>query len=160
MTDSRNDLANVLSRIKAFLRAEVYPLEQDFLRRPFRDLVPVLNLKRQQVKAFGLWAPHLPHEYGGLGLKLSEFAYVSEELGRTPIGHYLFNCQAPDIGNTEIFYYTYGLFKIAVIVQQIYFRHRQGITQDRRFADLGGLVKACGTLAQRAIEKGRIDRLG
>jgi alkylation response protein AidB-like acyl-CoA dehydrogenase len=27
---------------------------------------------------------------------------VSEELGRTPIGHYLFNCQAPDIGNTEI----------------------------------------------------------
>jgi alkylation response protein AidB-like acyl-CoA dehydrogenase len=33
---------------------------------------------------------------------LSEFALVSEELGRTPIGHYLFNCQAPDIGNTEI----------------------------------------------------------
>jgi len=24
------------------------------------------------------------------------------ELGRTPIGHYLFNCQAPDIGNMEI----------------------------------------------------------
>ncbi len=102
MTDSRDDLAAVLSRIKAFLRAEVYPLEQDFLRRPFRDLVPVLNEKRQQVKALGLWAPHLPHEYGGLGLKLSEFALVSEELGRTPIGHYLFNCQAPDIGNTEI----------------------------------------------------------
>jgi aminoglycoside phosphotransferase (APT) family kinase protein len=59
-----------------------------------------------------------------------------------------------------VFYYTYGLFKIAVIVQQIYFRYRQGITHDRRFADLGGLVKACGNLAQRAIEKGRIDRLG
>jgi len=37
-----------------------------------------------------------------LGLSLSEFALVSEELGRTPIGHYLFNCQAPDIGNMEI----------------------------------------------------------
>ena len=59
-----------------------------------------------------------------------------------------------------VFYYTYGLFKIAVIVQQIYFRYRQGITHDRRFADLGGLVGACGSLAQRAIEKGRIDRLG
>ena len=50
----------------------------------------------------GLWAPHLPKEHGGLGLTLSEFALVSEELGRTPIGHYLFNCQAPDIGNMEI----------------------------------------------------------
>ncbi len=64
-----------------------------------------------------------------------------------------------DISDT-VFYYTYGLFKIAVIVQQIYFRYRQGITHDRRFADLGGLVKACGNLAQRAIEKERIDRLG
>ena len=27
---------------------------------------------------------------------------MSEELGRTPIGHYIFNCQAPDIGNMEI----------------------------------------------------------
>ena len=33
---------------------------------------------------------------------LSAFACVSEELGRTPIGHYLFNCRAPDIGNMEI----------------------------------------------------------
>jgi len=37
-----------------------------------------------------------------LGLSLSEFARVSEELGRTPLGHYVFNCQAPDIGNMEI----------------------------------------------------------
>jgi aminoglycoside phosphotransferase (APT) family kinase protein len=59
-----------------------------------------------------------------------------------------------------VFYYAYGLLKIAVIVQQIYFRYRQGLTKDPRFADLGGLVKACGNLAQRAIEKGRIDRLG
>ncbi len=102
MTNSRDDLTVVLSRIKAFLRDDVFPLEQDFLRRPFRDLVPALNEKRLRVKALGLWAPHLPHEYGGLGLSLSEFAHVSEELGRTPLGHYLFNCQAPDIGNTEI----------------------------------------------------------
>ena len=38
----------------------------------------------------------------GLGLTLSEFAVISEELGRSPLGHYVFNCQAPDIGNTEI----------------------------------------------------------
>ena len=99
---SKVELQVLLSKIKDFLRNEVYSLEHDFLSRPFRDLVPVLDARRQQVKALGLWAPHLPQELGGLGLSLSEFAYVGEELGRTPIGHYLFNCQAPDIGNMEI----------------------------------------------------------
>jgi acyl-CoA dehydrogenase len=103
MTDHHNEeLLGLLDRIKEFLRTEVYPLESDFLRRPFRELTSELAAKREAVKATGLWAPHLPEEYGGLGLTLSEFAFVSEELGRTPIGHYLFNCQAPDIGNMEI----------------------------------------------------------
>src|SRR5829696_3946868 len=103
MTDHHpEELLGLLDRIKEFLRTRVYPLESDFLRRPFRELTPTLNAKREEVKAHGLWAPHLPKEHGGLGLTLSEFALVSEELGRTPIGHYLFNCQAPDIGNMEI----------------------------------------------------------
>ena len=103
MTDHHNEeLLGLLDRIKKFLRAEVYPLEPDFLRLRFSDLAPALTAKREEVKAMGLWAPHLPEEHGGLGLTLSEFALVSEKLGRTPIGHYLFNCQAPDIGNMEI----------------------------------------------------------
>jgi hypothetical protein len=52
------------------------------------------------------------------------------------------------------------LLKIAVIVQQIYFRYQKGLTRDPRFAQLGGLVRACGELAQRAIERRRIDALG
>jgi aminoglycoside phosphotransferase (APT) family kinase protein len=59
-----------------------------------------------------------------------------------------------------VFYFAYGLLKVAGIVQQIYFRYRQGFTTDARFADLGLLVRACGLLAQRAIELKRIDRLG
>ena len=59
-----------------------------------------------------------------------------------------------------VFYFAYGLLKIAVIVQQIYFRYQKGLTRDPRFAQLGELVKACGTLAQRAIELKRIDQLG
>jgi len=59
-----------------------------------------------------------------------------------------------------VFYFAYGLLKIAVIVQQIYFRHQKGLTRDPRFATLGELVKACGNLAQRAIELKRIDELG
>ena len=59
-----------------------------------------------------------------------------------------------------VFYFAYGLLKIAVIVQQIYFRYQKGLTRDPRFAQLGELVKACGSLGQRAIERRRIDELG
>jgi alkylation response protein AidB-like acyl-CoA dehydrogenase len=37
-----------------------------------------------------------------MGLSLTHFAEVSEQLGRTPLGHYAFNCQAPDVGNLEL----------------------------------------------------------
>ena len=97
-----NNLASTLSKIREFLREEVFPLEREFLSRPFRDLLPALKEKRERVKALGLWAPQLPRAYGGLGLRLTEFARVSEELGSTPLGHYLFNCQAPDAGNLEV----------------------------------------------------------
>ena len=59
-----------------------------------------------------------------------------------------------------VFYYAYGLFKIAVIVQQIYARYRQGLTKDERFAGLIEVVRAASRMAGRAIERGRISRLG
>jgi aminoglycoside phosphotransferase (APT) family kinase protein len=59
-----------------------------------------------------------------------------------------------------LFYYVYALFKIAVIVQQIYQRYKLGFTQDERFANLIVFVQVLGKTAARAIEKGHIDRLG
>lgn len=56
-----------------------------------------------------------------------------------------------------VFYYVYGLFKLAVIVQQIYARYRRGDTQDPRFANLIEAVRACGRMAVQAIDKGRIS---
>jgi acyl-CoA dehydrogenase len=88
--------------IRDFIRQQVFPLERDFLNSSFREMLPVLQGKRDKVKAMGLWAPHIPEEYGGQGLSLVEFAHIGEELGRSPLGHYLFNCQAPDVGNMEI----------------------------------------------------------
>lgn len=58
-----------------------------------------------------------------------------------------------------LFYYVYGLFKIAVIIQQIYARYRQGHTQDERFARLDQVVRDCGQLAVLALEKERISGL-
>ncbi len=56
-----------------------------------------------------------------------------------------------------VFYYVFGLFKIAVIVQQIYARYRCGATTDPRFARLGALVVAMARQATRAIDSGRLQ---
>lgn len=95
-------VAPPLDAIRAILEEFAFPAEQEFLSRSFRDLVPRLAAIRAEVKRRGLWAPHLPVAQGGLGLGLPEFAEVSALLGESPIGHYLFNCQAPDIGNQEL----------------------------------------------------------
>jgi aminoglycoside phosphotransferase (APT) family kinase protein len=52
------------------------------------------------------------------------------------------------------FYHAFGLFKIAVVVQQIYFRYKQGKTQDPRFAHLGHAVRILGRQAQQVIRSG------
>jgi alkylation response protein AidB-like acyl-CoA dehydrogenase len=92
----------ILDKIRAFVRDEVVPLEGSFLGKRFADMLPVLRAKRARVKELGLWAPWLPAAHGGMGLSLSDYAHVSEELGWSPLGHYVFNCQAPDVGNMEI----------------------------------------------------------
>ena len=50
----------------------------------------------------GLWAPNHPAEYGGLGLGMVEHGLLREALGRSPLGHLVFETQAPDAGSVEI----------------------------------------------------------
>ncbi len=57
------------------------------------------------------------------------------------------------------FYYVFGLFKIAVIIQQIYYRYKAGHTRDERFAGLIDGVRAGSAVALEAARLGRIDRL-
>lgn len=96
------ELKKILATIREFVREELIPLEPAYLAEGFIALEPTLQRKRQMVKELGLWLPQIPQEYGGLGLTLFEHGLVSQELGQTPIGHYVFNCQAPDAGNMEI----------------------------------------------------------
>jgi aminoglycoside phosphotransferase (APT) family kinase protein len=58
-----------------------------------------------------------------------------------------------------VFYYAYGLFKVAVIVQQLYARYVSGRTADPRYAGLVDGVRALTLLARQSIQKGRIDEL-
>ena len=95
-------METIIEMIDEFVIKELIPLEPEFLSRPFTELLPELREKREMVRQMELWAPPHPKECGGMGLDLVEFALVSEALGRTPLGHYVFGCQAPDAGNIEI----------------------------------------------------------
>src|SRR5260370_1236013 len=88
--------------VREFMKKEIYPLETQFRRDGFAAVLPRLKQTRIKAKETGLWAAHLPTEWGGAGLSLTEFAHLSEELGRSPLGHYVFNVQAPDVGNMEL----------------------------------------------------------
>ena len=50
-----------------------------------------------------------------------------------------------------LFYFVFGTYKIGVIIQQIYYRYRKGLTQDPRFAMLGEALKACAQTAEKSI---------
>jgi acyl-CoA dehydrogenase len=94
--------AELLARIDAFVDKEVIPREPLFLRGGFAKAEPALNELRAEVKRQGMWLPQAPADVGGMGLSLVDHALVSQSLGRSPIGHYVFGCQAPDAGNLEI----------------------------------------------------------
>ena len=96
-------IKSILPRIQAFVEQELYPLETvENIVGNFSAIEPVLIEKRKLVKAQGLWGLHLAEHEGGLGLSLCEFGQISEVLAMSPFGHFVFNSQAPDIGNTEL----------------------------------------------------------
>ncbi len=100
--DVSPEVQMTLSTIREFVSEEIIPLERYFLNHEFDVLMPLLEEKREKAKSLGLWLPQIPLAYGGMGLSLVEHGYVSEALGQSLLGHYVFNCQAPDAGNMEI----------------------------------------------------------
>ncbi len=55
-----------------------------------------------------------------------------------------------------VFYYAYGLFKLAVVAQQIYYRFATGLTRDARFATFIHGVRALCDQARLTIHAGRL----
>lgn len=57
---------------------------------------------QNRVKKLGLWAPHLPEEFGGMGLSFMQHAYMNEVLSYSPGAAALFGVVAPNSGNQKI----------------------------------------------------------
>lgn len=60
-----------------------------------------------------------------------------------------------DLGDM-LFYFVFGIFKLAVIIQQIYARYARGFTSDPRFQHLNIMVAVLARQADRAIAQGKI----
>ena len=63
-----------------------------------------------------------------------------------------------DLSNI-IFYYVFGLFKIAVVVQQIYKRYKTGHSTNPKFANMDKAVKGLSVMAWQAVQKNRMEDL-
>jgi acyl-CoA dehydrogenase len=94
----------MVKKATAFMEEYVYPNEKHMV--PHRGLPEeILKPLQQKVKDMGLWAAHLPKEAGGAGLGLVSLGLLSEVVGRSPIGPYIFGSMAPDAGNGEILWH-------------------------------------------------------
>ncbi|MEC7877780.1 MAG: acyl-CoA dehydrogenase family protein [Bacteroidota bacterium] len=99
---TQSQLKALKSDIQSFLKKDILDLEKKVLYKGWNASIDDLEKKREKVKSLGYWTPQIPEKYGGMGMSLVEFAQISSILGSSPIGLYLFNCQAPDAGNMEI----------------------------------------------------------
>jgi len=97
-----------LDWMNRFVREEIEPIDllfphassmYDTQNRKARALIKPL---REQVKAQGLWACHLPPELGGKGYGQLKLALMNEIIGRCSWAPTVFGCAAPDTGNAEI----------------------------------------------------------
>jgi acyl-CoA dehydrogenase len=86
-------------RIREFIRGTVIPAEP----RPGQALnITVRRELANAAKAAGIYAPHMPTDLGGQGLRLSQCSQVFQEAGYSPIGPAVLNCMAPDEGNMHM----------------------------------------------------------
>lgn len=95
------ELEAVQERATKFMDEFVYPNESKLIED--EGLPADLEKELQQkAKALGLWAPHLPREWGGMGIGFIGQALVNEIAGRSVIAPRLFGNAAPDAGNAEL----------------------------------------------------------
>jgi acyl-CoA dehydrogenase len=95
-------MQTILPMVDDFVRHEVVPLEGEMLNGDPETLENLITSAQRKVKQMGLWGPSHPPEFGGLELNMVDHGMLTEVLGRTPLGHRVFGCQAPDAGNIEI----------------------------------------------------------
>jgi acyl-CoA dehydrogenase len=94
------DLSDLLDRVRAYVEEDVLPAEADVTDPT--DLLTswhVVERLRDRARERGLYTPHLPEEWGGLGIGTLGMALISQECGVSALASLGLNAMAPDEGN-------------------------------------------------------------
>ncbi len=94
-------------KLKIFMDKNVYPNESNITEEINSGNIwePSRIIEELKVKAKGegLWNLFLPESDKGAGLSNLDYAPLCEIMGRSPYAPEVFNCNAPDTGNMEVF---------------------------------------------------------
>ena len=102
----------LLDRLSDFFEQHIYPNEENYARQldaaenRFAPL-PLMDELKLKAKAAGLWNLFVPPSHAEHcdhgGLSFAEYAPLCELMGRVIWSPEVFNCNAPDTGNMEVF---------------------------------------------------------
>ena len=99
------ELEEIRDSVRTFITETVLPVENQIdgdSKEPSldsKDRIKKLIELRKQARKTNLWLPHMPKEWGGMGLSHVEMAMVQAEAAKSHYGPWVLNCQAPDEGN-------------------------------------------------------------
>ena len=97
--------------VTQMIAQEIAPLDAEFLaevdvgnRWEFtKRQTKILETLKAKAKERGLWNFWLTEGKNAAGLSTVEYAYLAEEMGKSHLAPEVFNCNAPDTGNMEVF---------------------------------------------------------
>ena len=96
----------LLDQLKSFMDAHIYPQEQAYHEQlataanRFAPL-PLMDELKAKAQQQGLWNLWMPRDHGGLTNE--DYCGLAEIMGRVLWSPEVFNCNAPDTGNMEVF---------------------------------------------------------
>src|SRR5918996_1261388 len=98
-----DDIKEVQRRVAAYVKEHAIPAEAELGDHPDDDhFDKIVAGLREEAKAAGLYNPHLPTQWGGLGLSPLGMAIVSQECGVSALASLALNAMAPDEGNMHL----------------------------------------------------------
>ena len=94
------ELDGLLGRVREYIAQDVLPAERE-IADP-RDVLAswdVVERLRERARERGIYTPHLPEEWGGLGIGVLGMSLISQECGASGLASLGLNAMAPDEGN-------------------------------------------------------------
>ncbi|MEM7215291.1 MAG: acyl-CoA dehydrogenase family protein [Pseudomonadota bacterium] len=104
-------LRPIHEQVVKMISEEIQPLDEEFQAEVQKGSrweytqrqTDILEGLKAKAKERGLWNFWLTDSDKGFGLSTVEYAYLAEEMGKSHLAAEVFNCNAPDTGNMEVF---------------------------------------------------------